>query len=255
MQIRILGCSGGIGSGLRTTCLRVDDDILIDAGTGLGDMSLGEMAKIRHIFLTHSHLDHITGIPLMVDSMFDRLQGRPVVVHGLPQTLDVLREHIFNWKVWPDFTCLPTAESPVLVLRTMQPGETVEVDGRCLEMVPVQHVVPGVGYRLEDAGGSFAFSGDTSTNDSFWSVLNSYPTLDALMVECAFANQELELSKIAGHYCPSLLAADLAKLRHRPRIYLTHLKPGAEKQIVAECKDLLPDHELVQLAGNDLIPV
>src|SRR5687767_15813201 len=65
MRIRVLGCSGGIGGGLRTTALLVDDDILIDAGTGVGDLSLASLAKIDHIFVTHSHLDHVASIPFL----------------------------------------------------------------------------------------------------------------------------------------------------------------------------------------------
>ncbi len=108
MQIRILGCSGGISGELRTTSLLVDDDILIDAGTGVGDMTLAEMAGIRHIFVTHSHLDHIAGIPLMVDSIFSQI-SEPVVIHASAATIAALRNHIFNWTIWPDFTVLPTA--------------------------------------------------------------------------------------------------------------------------------------------------
>ena len=37
----------------------LDEDILIDAGTGVGDLSLEELKKIDHVFVTHSHLDHV----------------------------------------------------------------------------------------------------------------------------------------------------------------------------------------------------
>ena len=57
MRIRILGCSGGIGGNLRTTSILIDDDILVDAGTGVGDLSIAELSKIDHVYLTHSHLD------------------------------------------------------------------------------------------------------------------------------------------------------------------------------------------------------
>ncbi len=45
----------------------VDDDMLIDAGTGVGDLSLAELTQIDHVFITHSYLDHIACIPFMVD--------------------------------------------------------------------------------------------------------------------------------------------------------------------------------------------
>ena len=113
MNIRILGCSGGIGVGLATTSMAIDHDILIDGGTGLGELTLDEMSAVRHIFLTHSHLDHIAGLPMLVDSIFERIHT-PIVVHGRPETLAALREHVFNWVIWPDFSKLPNADRPVL---------------------------------------------------------------------------------------------------------------------------------------------
>ena len=252
MRIRVLGCSGGIGQELRTTSLLVDDDILIDAGTGVGNLSLAEMGRIRHIFVTHSHLDHITGIPLMIDSIFGQIED-PVVIHASAETLAALRQHIFNWTIWPDFTQLPTPQSGVLRYELMEPGQTCQVGGRNIRMIPVNHVVPGVGYGIESAGRVLAFTGDTTTNEDFWDALNAYPGIDVLIAECAFPNQEHGLCQKAYHYCPDLLARDLAKLRHRPRVFLTHLKPGAEAQIERECRELLQGLDVRRLFGGDLI--
>ncbi|MBI5042199.1 MAG: 3',5'-cyclic-nucleotide phosphodiesterase [Gammaproteobacteria bacterium] len=254
MQIRILGCSGGIGGELRTTSFLVDEDILIDAGTGVGNLTLAEMARIRHIFITHSHLDHIAGIPLMVDSIFSQI-AQPIVIHASAETVAALRQHIFNWTIWPDFTQLPTAKSGVLRYEVMTPYEVRTLGARQIRMVPVNHVVPGVGYCIETHGRVAAFTGDTTTNETFWAALNDYASVEALIVECAFANQEHDLCRKAHHYCPDLLAADLAKLRHRPPLYLTHLKPGAEGQIERECRELIRDFELRRLFGGDVIPL
>lgn len=253
MQIRVLGCSGGIGAGLRTTCLLVDDDLLIDAGTGLGDLSLDEMARARHIFITHSHLDHVGGIPLMADAVFERI-SEPVTLYGRRETLDALREHVFNWVMWPDFTQLPAAERPVLRYRAMEPGDVVHVGGRAVEMMEVNHAVPAAGYRVQSAAGrAFAFSGDTTTNDTFWAALNRHGSLDLLIVESAFADQDLDLCHKARHYCPKLLAADLAKLQHRPTVCLTHLKPGGEERIYAQCKEQIRGFPVRCLFGGESI--
>lgn len=252
MKLRILGCSGGIGAGLRTTSMLIDDDILIDAGSGIGDLSLDEMMRIRHIFLTHSHLDHIAFIPLLLDSVFDRI-NEPVVVHGLPETLQALKEHIFNWVVWPDFAELPSTERPVLRYATMTPDQPCSLDGRQLEMISVEHAVPAVGYRLESANGKvLAFSGDCTSNDTFWYALNSGPRLDVLIVEAAFPNKYLELSRLARHYCPSLLAEDMGKLSHDPDVYITHNKPGDEETIIAECRTAMPQRRIQPLRGNQV---
>ena len=252
MRIRVLGCSGGIGQELRTTSLLVDGDILIDAGTGVGDLSLAEMARIRHIFITHSHLDHIAGIPLMVDSIFGQIDD-PVVVHASADTVAALHQHIFNWTIWPDFSQLPTPQTGVLRYETMAPGDVFSLAGRNIRMIAVNHVVPAVGYAVESAGRSIAFTGDTTSNETFWSALNEYPGLDVLIAECAFPNQEYGLCRKAFHYCPDLLAIDLAKLRHRPRVFLSHLKPGAENLIERECRERLQGFDVRRLFGGDLI--
>ncbi|MEJ2574078.1 MAG: 3',5'-cyclic-nucleotide phosphodiesterase [Gammaproteobacteria bacterium] len=253
MKIRILGCSGGVGQGLRTTSLLVDEDILIDAGSGVGDLTLDEMAAVRHIFLTHSHLDHVAFIPLMLDSIFEE-RAEPLIIHAQPPTLEALQRHIFNWVIWPDFARLPSSDKPALHYETMTPGQVLDMSGgRSFEMIPVEHAVPAVGYRVACPTGVFAFSGDTSTNDSFWAALNAHERLDLLIVETAFRNADVAISRLAKHYCPSLLAEDLHKLRHRPDIYITHNKPGEEDIIIAECRDALGDHKVLRLISGEVL--
>src|SRR5690242_12326797 len=210
MRIRILGCSGGIGASLRTTSLLVDKDMLVDAGTGLGDLTLEEMRGIRHVFLTHSHLDHTCGLPLLVDTIFDHLKT-PLTVYGRRETLEAVQKYIFNWVMWPDFAELPSKDKPVLIYKPLNLGARVDIDGRKLHMIEVNHTVPGAGYVIEKDGRVFAFSGDTFTNDSFWAAVNTYPKVDALMVETAFANGNRKLADMAKHYCPETLAEDLVQ--------------------------------------------
>jgi len=252
MRVRVLGCSGGIGANLRTTSLLIDDDILIDCGTGVGDLTIREMEKLRHIYLSHSHLDHIVMLPLLIDTIFDQLKNQPIVVHCLPETYAVLTEHIFNWKVWPNFFELPNKTNPVLQVAPISSGDTCHIGRRTVETVAVQHVVPGVAFRIANDSSAFAYSGDTSTNDTFWQVLNAYDRLDLLIIECAFLDRDRELSTKAKHYCPALLAADMDKLIHRPKTCISHLKPGAEADIFAEVANALPGIELVRLYGGEV---
>jgi len=254
MKIRVLGCSGGIGSGLHSTSFLIDDDILIDAGTGINELSLEEMTRIRHIFLTHTHLDHIACLPLMVDSIFSYLD-QPIVIHGQGRSIEVLKKHIFNWDIWPDFASLPADTNPVMCYHRLEPDEICEIDGRTFEMIPVNHIVPTVGYRVASSTGAFAFSGDTTTNETLWATLNRHDALDLLIVEVAFSNEQRLLSSKARHYCPSLLAEDIVKLRHQPRVYLTHNKPGYEERILDQCRAAIPDRSLSVLSGNLVLEV
>ena len=252
MKLEILGCSGGIGGGRGTSSFLIDEDILIDAGTGLSRLEPERMARIRHVFFTHSHLDHIAGIPLLLVSILECIR-KPLVLHGSPETLAALQEHIFNWLIWPDFSVLPDREHGKIRLHPILPGEVAEIGGRKVEPIPVNHVVPTVGYRVESAAGVFAFSGDTTSNDSFWQVLNAGRRLDVLIVESTFTNADLPLSLESRHYCPNLLAEDLKKLRHMPRLYISHLQVGREDAIMAECSECIDRLQALRLEAGDVI--
>ena len=225
MKVRVLGCSGGIGGGLRTTALLVDEDVLIDAGTGVGDLSLEQLAKIDHVFVSHSHLDHIASIPFLVDTVC-WMRRHPIVVYGIAETLDILRAHLFNWKIWPDFTQIPDEDNPFMVYREVEVGETVELRGRRFTAIPANHTVPAVGYVMENGRGALIYTGDTSTNDGLWKVVNRTQNLRYLIIETAFSNKERDIAAASKHLCPKMLAEELEKMRVAPEVFITHLKPG-----------------------------
>ncbi|MCG6976266.1 MAG: 3',5'-cyclic-nucleotide phosphodiesterase [Acidiferrobacterales bacterium] len=240
MKVRVLGCSGGIGAPAATTSFLIDDDILIDAGTGLGALSLAELARIDHVFLTHSHLDHINSLPLMADSV-GMMRDKPIVVYALAETMETLRDHVMNGRVWPDFTVIPTPENPFLVLQEMAAGETRQIGTRAITSIAVNHTIPAVGYVIDSGSGSLAFSGDTTVMDAFWDELNALEELRYLFVETTFTDENIELAKISKHLCPSMLAGELAKLDVDAEIYISHLMPGSEQEIMAEIAKHIPE--------------
>ncbi|MGB1563767.1 MAG: MBL fold metallo-hydrolase [Sinimarinibacterium flocculans] len=253
MRIKVLGCSGGVGPGLRTTSLLVDDEFLIDAGTGVGDLTLTQQRRIRGVFLTHCHLDHVCGLAFMADNLFD-LIDRPIDVHATAQTLGLIREHIFNWKIWPDFSVLPNENHPLLRWCEIGVGETLALDdARDLTVFPVLHTVPAVGCAIAGRRGTFAFTGDTYADDHMWNALNALPRLDKLMIEIAFPDEQAALGHTSKHFTPSLLGSELKKLRHRPRLYLTHHKPGCEGMIERQCRTALRGWDYTHLNRGDVI--
>ncbi len=236
MQLRILGCSGGIGGTLQTTSMLLDHDILIDAGTGVTHLTLSELEQIDHVFLTHSHLDHVAALPFIVDTV-GPIRRRPLTVHCLPEVKKSLQDHIFNWKIWPDFGQIPSKDDPLLLWNTIEVGETVEMTGRKLTAIPANHVVPAIGYWLNSGCASLVFTGDTTSNDALWKVVNKIADLRYLIIETAFPNTERELAIQSKHLCPSLLAAELGKLNVPVQVFITHLKPGAGTQTMAEIEE------------------
>lgn len=252
MQIRILGCSGGIGPGLRTTSLLVDGHLLIDAGTGVGDLEPQALADIGNVVLTHSHLDHVCGLAFMADNLFGVID-RPVHVHAPAVTLAALRQHLFNWTLWPDFTVLPDAEHPVLTLHKLEPESTLGIGALRITPFEVLHTVPAVGYLLEGGQEVFVFSGDTYATDRLWTFLNRLPRLDQLMIEIAFPNRDAELGRIARHFTPALLGEELRKLRHHPKLLLSHAKPGSEQAIADDCVGALQGWDYRHLRSGEVL--
>lgn len=240
MKLKILGCSGGIGGSLRTTSFLIDHDVLIDAGTGVGELSLTELSVIDHIFVTHTHMDHICSLPLLLDSVAG-MRDRPVNVYASEETIAVLKQHIFNWKVWPDFCEIPSAQRPVMRYQAIALGEVITLQGRKITAVPANHTVPAVGYHIDSGQASLVFSGDTYINDSLWAVVNRIENLRYLIIETAFSNGERNLAVRAKHLCPSLLADELAKFQGNAEIFITHLKPDEVELIM---------HEIGQSAGR-----
>lgn len=252
MKLRVLGCSGGIGGRhLRTTAMLLDQDILIDAGTGVGDLLVDELAQIDHVFLTHSHLDHIALLPLMIDTVADR-RTKPMIVYAPEAVLDILRCHIFNGLVWPDFSRLPSMEQPLVRYQPIVLGQTISLDGRRITALPVDHTVPAVGYHLDSGAASLVFSGDTGICDVFWQAVNRIDNLKHLIIECAFSNREQALARLSKHLCPTMLGNELRKLERDCDIHITHLKPGQIELTMVEIEHCLAGFNPRMLRNNQL---
>lgn len=237
MRLRVLGCSGGIGGRhLRTTSFLVDGDVLLDAGTGVGDLSLAELSLVDHIFVTHSHLDHVASIAFIADTV-GGMRSKPILVHATRETIETLKRHIFNWHIWPDFTQIPTPEAPFMRYEEIEVGRTVSLAGRAFTPLPAVHTVPAVGYQLDSGAGSLVFTGDTGPNDALWAIVNRIENLRYLIIETAFANKERTLAELSQHLCPSMLAEELAKFEREAEVYVTHLKPGETELTMQEIEE------------------
>lgn len=255
MRIRVLGCSGGIGAGSRTSAMLIDDDVLIDAGTGIGDLGLEDLDSIRHVFLTHAHLDHIAGLPMLADRVFDENFETPLTVYAREETLRAVQDHLFNGVIWPDFSRLPNTHNPMLRYHVCSPGDTIRIGHRDFYAVDVMHSVPSLGFTVQNSGGVFAVSGDTKTNETLWPVLNACDDLRVLVIEVSFPDEMAELASDSGHYTPRTLTDDLKRLRHEPEIWLTGMKPGEESRIYDQVLSAAPDKNIKMLSRGTVLTV
>lgn len=236
MKVRVLGCSGAIAKDCRTTSFLIDHDVLVDAGTGVADLTLEEMAQIDHVLLTHSHLDHVAALPLMVDAIASS-RATPIQIHALQGTIDALKTHIFNNTIWPDFSTIPHPESPFISFHPLEIGQRLHIASKLVEVLPAVHTVPAVGYAVAASSGCWVFTGDTEQNPALWARINQLDVA-MLVIETAFSNRERDLAKLSLHLSPHALATELDSIdagRNYP-IYITHTKPAETELIMAEIR-------------------
>ncbi|MFO1249942.1 MAG: 3',5'-cyclic-nucleotide phosphodiesterase [Inhella sp.] len=242
MSLRVLGCSGAIAAGCKTTSFLLDERVLIDAGTGVGDLPLDQLARIDQVLLSHSHLDHVLSIPLLADAVLRRrraAQAGPIRIHGLRETLEALQTHLFNGVIWPDFTRLPSPEQPVLSFHPLEVGQRLElVGGRLVEVLPAAHTVPACGYAIRALAEErwSIYTGDTGPNPALWERLRELPVRQ-LIIEAAFGDEELDLARVSRHHCPSTLVPELRQLhtlRAGAEVWITHIKPGETQAVMAQ---------------------
>ncbi len=226
-----------------STSVLINDTVVIDAGSIGFHGSAQEQARIRHILLSHSHIDHVGSLPIFVENAFEA--GRQcVTVHGNSHVLDALQRDLFNDRIWPDFLLLSRGANRFLTLSLIEPGETCVLEGLTITALPMTHVVPTQGYLLSDGQATVALFSDTGPTVEAWRMLNALPRLDAVFVECCFPEPLTWLAEVALHLTPRLLAAELAKLKRPTRVIAVHLKGRYRKEIIAELERTLPQVEI-----------
>jgi cAMP phosphodiesterase len=224
----------------------VNDTVAIDAGP-LGLLAdLDRQRRVRHVFLTHEHIDHLATLPIFLENVYE--QGPECVeILAAPDVLRFLHEDIFNGRVWPDFFELSTASDAFVRATPLEPGRPVERAGLSITPLPVSHGVPTLGLLVDDGTAAVAFPSDTGPTDAFWRHLAGTPRLDAVFLEVSFPNALTQLAAATGHHCPATFAAEIRKLDRPVRWIVVHRKPRHAADIAAELAALgLPGVELVR---------
>ncbi len=258
MKLRVLGSAGAEFPDFRPPAFLIDDALLLDAGTIGAVLTEEEQWRIRSIFITHAHLDHIRSIPALADNIIIKNLRHLVTVYAIEPVIDALRSHLLNGIIWPDFTLLPSPEDPVLRYEVITPGSPTTmgspeharrlVDGHTLTAIEVNHTVPAVGYCVEKDGVRLVYTGDTGPTEEIWQVASG---ADAVIVEVSFPDSQEELALLTRHLCCSLLKKELAKMTTLPkRILITHPKPQYYEQIRGEVAALGIDNLELLRDGN-----
>lgn len=235
MNVLVLGSAGSEGPGSNPPAFLIDGFLLLDAGTVALTLDRVAQCRITHIFLTHAHMDHIKGIPFLVDNFVSMERNCQVVIHSGREVISDLRKNIFNNRIWPDFTAIPDDKNPAMRYREITTRQTVEAGGYRIRASRVSHAVPAYGYLVEDpSNGSLVYTGDTGPTHAIWKRMRNHD-VKALIIEVSFPDEMVDLALTTGHLTPSLLAGEIAKMQYIPeKIYVSHLKPYYRKQIEAQ---------------------
>lgn len=231
----------------RLTCYLIDDCVAIDAGSIALSISQEQRNTVRDIIVTHPHMDHIASLPIFIDDLFGFLES-PVRIHATEEVINLLERDIFNWTVYPRFSELKNERGPVMEYVPFRVGVEFEVAHLRVTTVNVNHIVPTVGMIVTDGKTTIAFSSDTAETEDFWTLVNSTPHIDALLIEASFPNAMAELAEASRHFTPESLKRELGKLDHNGLDILTvHLKPAYREKVARELKALaIPQLEIME---------
>ena len=246
MRIKVLGAAGSEVPGHNCPAFLIDGKILLDAGTIALSLNITEEHSLGWILLTHVHLDHIKGIPFLLDNLVTRSTGNTITVLSGKDVLHDLGKNIFNDRIWPDFSRIPTPARPVLRYKNLATTRPFMIDGYRITMEKVHHTVPAYGYIVEKPGNkAIAYTGDTGPTDRFWETMAAHD-VKYLITETSFPNRLEKLALTTGHLTPSLLEGEIAKMSPPPeKIFIMHRKPQFLKEIDMEMRAL--EHDNIEL--------
>lgn len=251
MRIRLVRSAVGSDSVAQfTVSFLVNDTIAIDAGC-IGFISPIERQKqIRHVFISHSHIDHICSLPIFLDNVFAPGPDCPIV-YGNEAVLRCLRANLFNDEVWPDLERISEQEVPFLRMQPLIAGEPVEVEGLTITPIPLSHVVPTMGFILNDGETAVGIVCDTCSTEEIWDVINATDDLKAVFLEASFPGSMKWLADKSMHLTPESFREETRKLHRDVQIIAIHIKPAFRESIIAELSALgLPNLKIGE-AGTE----
>lgn len=211
------------------TSFLIDECVAVDAGAITRALTIEEQRRVRHVLITHTHMDHTNTLPFLIENSFGS-NDQPVSIFCTKRVLAGIRRHLFNNDTWPDFTRIPNHLYPSVrfeEIEVEQPFIIRDLPSGDLEVtaVEVNHIVPTTGLLLRQGSSSIIFTSDTGPTERIWEIANQTDDLVALVTEVSFPNRLQEVADVSLHLTPATLAEELGKLTRDVDVYLYHYKP------------------------------
>jgi phosphoribosyl 1,2-cyclic phosphodiesterase len=253
--------------GGNTTCIEVRTDdgtlIVLDGGTGLFPLAQHLLARPpvhANLFITHSHWDHIHGLPfftpLFVKGSRVRLHGArdPVTGRGIEHVMGVQLQNSY-------FPVGETDMSATIEYCTLTIGEPIAVGDALVANVVTNHPVTNLGYRIDCNGKSVFFTGDHepwynphSAGHPLHAAAEAQMReaerrmdavmagVDALIVDCSYTRDEYPSKRGWGHGTFDGAIAMALRVGART-LYCTHHEPTrSDDELEAAFADVMARH-------------
>jgi ribonuclease BN (tRNA processing enzyme) len=233
MRVRVIGAASPVPSFSLSTFV-IDDALALDAGA-LGWFDTPErQAQVRDVALTHAHLDHIAGLAGFIENVYG-LAPEPPRVHAPEPVLRVLRDHLFNDEVLPDFVGLSErSPCPFLRLCPVAVNRPFSVGRLHLTAFEVDHTVPTVGYTVNDGAGAVVLVTDTAPVPAVMARVAQVPQLRAVFLEASFPSGMEQLAAVTKHHTAGQFLAAAKQLPPAVKVYAVHVKPRTVEAITRE---------------------
>lgn len=237
MQVKIIGGHGGVTRNYHATSYLIDDSLLIDAGSVASGLDIVDQLKIDHILISHAHLDHTKDLSFICDNCFG-LKDRPFQVYCHKTIRKAIKDHLFNNIIWPDFSVIPNKENPTITFNDIAAEETLQLGKYKVTPVHVAHPGDALGFIVEKDDKAVVFTQDTKATERIWEVAKGFKNLKAIFTEVSFPNHLQFVADLSDHHTPNTIKAEISKMPAKVPIYLGHLKPNYQEQLIQEITDL-----------------
>lgn len=237
MKLVLLGTGGYFPTSRRhTACLMLPEiGVVLDAGSGMCRINRHLETDHLDIFLSHSHLDHISGLTYLVNLLPANVLAH-TTVHGDAVKLAAIREHLFAEPIFP--------VTPPFRFEPLEDSCALPAGGR-LTPFPLVHPGGSLGFRLDWPGHSLAYVTDTTANTSA-AYLEHLRGVDLLVHEAYFAKDTGDIPARTGHSSLDRVS-EIAAAANVRRLVICHIDPNITNDSafdLAAARRALPNTEI-----------